>query len=162
MKRHVKKHEYTSIWYTADDGKVFNSEKACREYEADPHHKICAKVNKFLLRVIAKCHFVSPFCYSEDYEEHVLIFKPRTHNDIEALNQYLNLKNNNLKEKEYVDDSVIDKLVIVEPGYIITTVKSVDDYIKAFTDNIKELIDDEETDSDYDEEEEKVIRKLDF
>lgn len=78
----------TKEYYEAYDGELFNTREECERYEDNAMGVVGKKVNKFLIKRTYSENIYGDFAAACD--EKVEIYLPKTSDDIEALNQYLN------------------------------------------------------------------------
>lgn len=145
------KYEYFRSW----DGVVFRTEEECLQHENSPTVKAWKGVQSCLLRKATMWKMFSVFDLED--ESPVYIFRPTNHDDIKALNTYLNTSEYGVRNVNRLNDLCIGKDIFVICSYTKTPYL-MDELVTKFKKSLKYILNTDETDSDYDEEEEKIIR----
>ena len=156
MERIEKEHSYKTIYYKAWDGETFCDEQQCIAHENNPAVVAWKNVQSFLVRKTNAYRLA--VIYIED-ETPVYVFRPTSHKDIVALNDFLNIDAwGNRGSYEWVNDSYIGKDVFVlYDNY--KEVHTLEEWVDIFKENLERVLNDEETDTDYDDDEEKIVRE---
>lgn len=155
MEKIEKEQLIKTTYYKAWDGTVFNREESCIKYESKPSVVAWKNVQSFLVRKFRQ-HRLS-FDYSEN-ETPAFVFKPTCHEDIDALNNFIRIDRwEHVRNINLLDDSYIGKEIFVF-GDNSWNALSLDEMVNEFRNRLKDIIDDEEADMDYDDDNDRVIR----
>lgn len=155
MERIEEERTFKNTYYKAWDGTIFHDEKRCIEYESKPSIIAWKNVQSFLVR---KCkQWRLSVSYSED-EHEAFVFKPTCHEDIDALNTFISIDRwETVRKNKQIDDSYIGKDIFVFGEYS-WEVFTLEEMVDEFRNYLNYIIDSDETDIDYDDDEEKIIR----
>lgn len=131
---HVEKKVFFEAW----DGEIFSDEKQCYEYENNARGVIGKKVQRFRVVQTNEETLFYPFGVGGD-EYLVEVFRPTCEKDIEDLNYYFAMFD---KDLALIDNSYIGKDVIVNYNYDKDWLRfrTLDEYIKEFTDNYRKRV----------------------
>lgn len=156
MERIEEEKTFKHTYYKAWDGTIFYDEKRCIEYESKPSVVAKKNVQSFLIRKFRQ-HRLSVI-YTED-ESTSYVFRPTCHEDIDALNTFISIDRwENVRKSKQIDDSYIGKDVFVFGDYSWEAL-SFEEMVDEFRDHLNYIIDSDETDIDYDDDEEKIVRE---
>lgn len=158
MERIEKEFKGTTVYYKSWDGEIFRNEEECIAHENKPTVKAWHDVQGFLIRKVTEYNMFSVFDLGEE-QYPAYIFKPETHEDIVALNTYINTDQwGTYKGKEYVNDSWIGKNIFIYNPY--TKIPHLmEDMVSEFKKHLEYVLNCDEIDTDYDDDEEKIIRE---
>lgn len=157
MERIEQERSFKTTYYRAWDGEVFSDEESCIEYENTPSVLAFKNVQSFMVRKFYEGKL--SIIYSES-ETPAYIFKPTCSEDIAALNRFLEFDEWGHERPigvNKVDNYYIDKEVfVVQDG--LRKAYLFEDMVNEFKKQLNVIINDEEIDLDYDDDEEKIIR----